>query len=76
MRVYEPRGVHCDCRWSAARAEDVLKMLGEEESRQVLAEQGGIEIICEYCGHRRHFDAVDVERLFARNVVPPPERVQ
>jgi len=76
VRVYEPRAVNFKCRCSAAKAEDVLKMLGEEESRQVLAEQGGIEIICEYCGHRRHFDAVDVERLFIDNVVPGPESVQ
>ena len=76
VRVYKPRVVNFNCRCSAARAEDVLKMLGEEESRQVLAEQGGIEIICEYCGHRRHFDAVDVERLFIDNVVPGPESVQ
>lgn len=76
VRVYEPRAVNFNCRCSAARAEDVLKMLGEEESREVLAEQGGIEIICEYCGHRRHFDAVDVERLFVDNVVPGPESVQ
>jgi len=76
VRVYAPRVVNFNCRCSAAKAEDILKMLGEEESRQVLAEQGGIEIICEYCGHRRHFDAVDVERLFIDNVVPGPESVQ
>ena len=56
--------------------EDVLKMLGEDEARDALAEQGGIEVICEYCGHRRHFDAVDVERLFADNVVSGPSSVQ
>ena len=51
-------------------------MLGEEESRQTLEDQGDIEIICEYCGRRRHFDAVDVERLFADNVVSGPDSVQ
>lgn len=76
VRVHEAKAVNFRCRCSAAKTEDVLRMLGEHESRQVLAEQGSIEIICEYCGHRRHFDAVDVERLFAQNVVPPPERVQ
>jgi molecular chaperone Hsp33 len=51
-------------------------MLGEHESREVLAEQGNIEVICEYCGHRRYFDAVDVERLFSENVVPAPDSIQ
>lgn len=76
VRVYEPRPVNFRCRCSARKVEDVLKMLGEEESRQTLEEQGDIEIICEYCGRRRHFDAVDVERLFADNVVSGPDSVQ
>ena len=76
IRVYEPRRVNFRCRCSARKTEDVLKMLGEEESRAALAEQGSIEVICEYCGHRRRFDAVDVERLFADNVVPAPDSVQ
>lgn len=76
VRVYEPRAVNFRCRCSARKTEDVLKMLGEDEARAALAEQGDIEVICEYCGHRRHFDAVDVERLFADNVVSGPDSVQ
>ena len=76
VRVYEPRPVNFSCRCSAQKVEDVLKMLGENEAREALAEQGGIEIICEYCGHCRHFDAVDVERLFSDNVVSGPPSVQ
>lgn len=76
VRVYKPRPVNFRCRCSARKAEDVLKMLGEDEARTALAEQGNIEVICEYCGQRRHFDAVDVERLFADNVVSGPDSVQ
>lgn len=76
VRVYESRAINFSCRCSAQKVEDVLKMVGEKEAREALAEQGGIEVICEYCGHRRHFDAVDVERLFADNVVPAPNSVQ
>ena len=76
VRVYEPRPVNFYCRCSAQKVEDVLKMVGEKEAREALAEQGGIEVICEYCGHRRNFDAVDVERLFADNVVSGPTSVQ
>lgn len=76
VRVYEPREVNFRCRCSTRKTEDVLKMLGEDEARETLAEQGGIEVICEYCGHRRHFDVVDVERLFTDNVVPAPDSVQ
>jgi molecular chaperone Hsp33 len=76
VRVYEPRPVNFRCRCTAAKTEDVLKMLGENEAREALEEQGSIEVICEYCGRRRHFDAVDVERLFAENVVPAPDSIQ
>ena len=76
VRVYEAREVRFQCRCSASKTEDVLKMIGEQEARDTLAEQGGIEVICEYCGRRRNFDAVDVERLFANNVVPSPDSLQ
>ena len=71
VRVYEPRPVRFRCRCSARKAEDVLRMIGEDEARAALDERGDIEIVCEYCGRRRNFDAVDVERMFSANPVPP-----
>jgi molecular chaperone Hsp33 len=76
VRVYEPRAVNFRCRCSRSKTEDVLKMLGEKEAHETLAEQGGIEIICEYCGRVRMFDSVDVSRLFIDNVVQGPDSVQ
>lgn len=76
VRVYRERPVQFRCRCSAAKTEDVLKMLGENEAREALADHGSIEVTCEYCGRRRNFDAVDVERLFSDNVVPAPDSVQ
>ena len=73
VRVYEPRPVRFRCRCSARKTEDVLKMLGEAESREALEELGRIEVTCEYCGRRRHFDPVDVERIFSSNVIPAPD---
>lgn len=76
VRVYKPRGVNFRCRCSRLKTEDVLKMLGKQEARETLASEGLIEIICEYCGRKRTFDAVDVERLFIDNVVQGPDSVQ
>lgn len=76
VRVYRRRAVNFRCRCSQQKTEDVLKMLGEQEARETLTEQGGIEVICEYCGRVRTFDAVDVERLFIENVVLGPDSVQ
>lgn len=76
VRVYEPKPVDFRCRCSSQKVEDVLKMLGEDEARAALEELGSIEIVCEYCGHKRGYDAIDVSRLFAENVVPAPDSVQ
>ena len=73
VRVYPARGMNFRCRCSARKTEDVLRMLGEQEARAALAEHGNIEVICEFCGRRRNFDAVDIERLFADNVVSAPD---
>lgn len=76
VRVHEPRSVQFQCRCSRQKVEEVLKMLGERESRDALSEQGEIEVVCEYCGRRQQFDAVDVTRLFADNAVVGPKSVQ
>lgn len=76
VRVHESRPVRFHCRCTDQKVEDVLKMIGEEESRAVLKEHGDIEVICEYCGERRSFDSVDVSKIFADNVVSGPKSVQ
>jgi molecular chaperone Hsp33 len=76
LRVYSERPVSFRCRCSAEKTAEVLRMIGEAEAREALAEQGVIEVTCQYCGRQRDFDAVDIERLFARNVVPGPDSVQ
>jgi molecular chaperone Hsp33 len=76
VRVHPARPVEFRCRCTNQKVEDVLKMIGEQESRSVLEEQGKIEVVCEYCGEKRFFDSVDVTRLFAENVVSGPDSVQ
>lgn len=76
IRVFASRPVRFNCRCSVERAEQVLKMLGEQEVREALDTQGELQVTCEYCGKRRQFDSVDVSRLFASNVVAGPGSVQ
>lgn len=76
VRVREARAVNFNCRCSNQKVEDILKMLGEEESRAALEGRESIEVVCEYCGEKRNFDSVDVTRLFTDNVVTGPESVQ
>ena len=76
VRVYEEKPLRFRCRCSRGKAEDILRMLGETEVRHAIDEQGQLEIVCEYCGRRRRYDAVDVARVFSSNVVQGPADVQ
>jgi molecular chaperone Hsp33 len=43
----------------------MLQSLGAPEVQSVLAEQGQIEVHCDFCNRAYHFDAVDVAGLFS-----------
>ena len=53
------------CTCSRERVAQMLHGLGEAEVREVLHEQGMVEVGCEFCGNQERFDAVDVGQLFA-----------
>ena len=52
----------CSC--SRERVGSMLKSLGREEIDGIVVEQGRVEIGCDFCGVKYHFDAVDVGELF------------
>jgi len=56
-----PRFV-CTC--SRARVGSMLKSLGRDEIDDIVREQGRVEIGCDFCGLKYHFDPVDVGELF------------
>ena len=65
VRVFQPRPTSFKCGCSRERAEEVLRLLGEEDAISAGEEQGQVEVICEYCGRKRTFDPVDISKLFA-----------
>lgn len=65
LRVFEPKPVYFRCSCSPERVTGMLRMLGRDEVRSVIAEQGEIEVRCEFCNRRYAFDAVDSEQIFA-----------
>jgi molecular chaperone Hsp33 len=48
----------------------MLISLGYPEVRSILAEQGEVEVGCQFCGMQYRFDAVDAEQLFAASLQP------
>lgn len=65
VRLFEPQPVSFRCTCSRERCANSLLQLGEQETRELLAEQGNIDMHCDYCGSHYRFDAIDVEALFA-----------
>jgi len=58
------QGPRFACSCSRERMAAMLQSLGRQEAESVLAEQGRIEVSCDFCGQQEHFDAVDIARLF------------
>lgn len=72
VRVFEQTPVFFRCRCSRERVEGMLRSLGAEEIKSVLAERGSVEVRCDFCNRAYQLDAVDVEHLFA--AAPTAER--
>jgi molecular chaperone Hsp33 len=64
VRVFSGHEVKFECRCSRARVANVLRSLGVQEVRSVIAEQGAVTVTCEFCQKPYKFDAIDVEQLF------------
>lgn len=64
LRLFEPMTPRFACTCSRERVGRMLVSLGSEEVESVLAEQGQVEVTCEFCGQRQTFDPVDAAELF------------
>ena len=72
LRLEPARTPRFACTCSAERVRGMLRGLGREEVDSIVAEQGQVEIGCEFCGRRYRFDVVDVGELFTPAVDQPP----
>src|SRR5690606_23971867 len=69
LQAAQPLVFACTC--SRERVEAMMRSLGREEADATLAEQGTIEVHCEFCNRRYVFDDNEVDELF-RTVDPVP----
>jgi molecular chaperone Hsp33 len=65
VRVFSGHEIVHECRCSRERVANVLRSLGQEEVRSVIAEQGSVTVTCEFCQRPYKFDPIDAEQLFA-----------
>jgi molecular chaperone Hsp33 len=71
VRLFGERQVRFDCGCTDSRVANALILLGQQEVEEVLAEQGRIEVSCEFCNRKYAFDRVRAMTLFARRATTP-----
>lgn len=69
-------GPHFACSCSRERVQAMLRSLGQEEVDSVVAEQGRVEVGCDYCGQQYRFDPIDVAQLFTDSHLSAPGTMQ
>lgn len=72
VTVYDPQDVEFKCTCSRERCADALKTLPDEEVDSILAEDGEIDMHCDYCGNHYLFNAMDIAEI--RNNASPQIR--
>ncbi len=76
VRVFEPEPVSFRCTCSRTRIAGMLRLLDAAEVKAVLAEQGVVEVVCEFCNRQYRFDAVDVHQLLASATQHAPPAIR
>ncbi len=74
VRSFPLRKIQFACRCSRTKVADVLRMLGEEEVEDIIAEQGQVETACDFCGKEYKFDAVDCRQVFKTDLLSDATR--
>ena len=63
IRLFKPQPVLHDCRCTPAHLANIARMLGEEELHTILADQGKVELTCEFCNRAFRYDESDVQAI-------------
>ncbi|MFC3393956.1 Hsp33 family molecular chaperone HslO [Brenneria rubrifaciens] len=63
VTIFEPQAVSFQCHCSRERCADALITLSDREVNDILAQDGEIDMHCDYCGNHYLFNANDVKRL-------------
>lgn len=66
IRLFDAKSVRFQCRCSKEKMQQVLTVLGEQDLRQLIAEQGSIAMNCDFCNSNYRFDDIDVTLLFPK----------
>ena len=54
---------HCDC--SEERLEKILMTIGEKDLTEIIEEDEGAELVCQFCCKKYYFDKAHLLRILA-----------
>ena len=74
VRSFPARPIRFSCRCSRSKVADILRMLGEDEVKSILEEQGAVETVCDFCAKPYRFDAVDCLQVFKTDLLSDATR--
>ncbi|WP_393949000.1 Hsp33 family molecular chaperone HslO [Kluyvera intermedia] len=63
VTLYEPQDVEFKCTCSRERCADALRTLPDEEINSILAEEGEIDMHCDYCNSHYVFNAMNIAEI-------------
>ncbi|MCF1438438.1 MAG: Hsp33 family molecular chaperone HslO, partial [Shewanella sp.] len=70
VRLFDPIPVSFKCTCSRERSAAAIRTLDKTEVDAILAEEGKVEMDCEYCNSKYVFDSIDIEGIFANQAAP------
>lgn len=71
VTLFDPQSVEFKCTCSRERCADALKTLPDEEVNSIIAEEGEIDMNCDYCGNHYVFNGMDIAEI--RNNASPAD---
>lgn len=71
VTVYDPQAVEFKCTCSRERCAGALKTLPDDEIDSIMAEDGEIDMHCDYCGTHYVFNSMDIAEI--RNNASPAD---
>jgi molecular chaperone Hsp33 len=74
VRSFPTRKIQFACSCSRIKVADILRMLGEQEIEEIIAERGEVETACEFCCKTYKFDAVDCRQVFKTELLSDATR--
>lgn len=68
IRIYEPQAVEFSCDCSKQRCATALRSVSKAELLDIIAQDGKIDMDCQFCHQVYSFDNIDIENIHEQNL--------